>query len=184
MVAVRWYLRYGLSYRDVEELLAERGIAVDHVTVYRWVQRFTPLLLDAARPCRHAPGIDGSLTKRIPRLPGGGSTFTVRSTSSGRSLTYWARAIVKTCGWGLLDESLGESFGVECPDGVVDGLSVGEVDPALGEGGGDLFGWTPGGVVVERGAELGQVSVDRVEYGGDPARVDAALGEGKGDPAA
>jgi IS6 family transposase len=56
MVAVRWYLRYGLSYRDVEELLAERGIAVDHVTVYRWVQRFTPLLLDAARPCRHAPG--------------------------------------------------------------------------------------------------------------------------------
>lgn len=47
LVAVRWYLRYGLSYRDVEELLAERGIAVDHVTVYRWVQRFTPLLIDA-----------------------------------------------------------------------------------------------------------------------------------------
>jgi IS6 family transposase len=45
-----------LSYRDVEELLAERGIAVDRVSVYRWVQRFTPLLIDAARPCRHAPG--------------------------------------------------------------------------------------------------------------------------------
>jgi IS6 family transposase len=56
VVAVRWYLRYGLSYRDVEELLAERGIEVDHVTIYRWVQRFTPLLVDAARPCRHAPG--------------------------------------------------------------------------------------------------------------------------------
>ena len=55
-VAVRWYLRYGLSYRDVEELLAERGIEVDHVTIYRWVHRFTPLLIDAARPCRHAPG--------------------------------------------------------------------------------------------------------------------------------
>ena len=41
-VAVRWYLRYGLSYRDVEELLAERGVTVDHVTIYRWVQRFTP----------------------------------------------------------------------------------------------------------------------------------------------
>jgi len=37
-IAVRWYLRYGLSYRDVEELLAERGVIVDHVTVYRWVQ--------------------------------------------------------------------------------------------------------------------------------------------------
>ena len=44
MVAIRWYLRYALSYRDVEELLAERGIEVDHVTVFRWVQRFTPLL--------------------------------------------------------------------------------------------------------------------------------------------
>jgi IS6 family transposase len=54
--AVRWYLRYGLSYRDLEELLAERGIEVDHVTLYRWVQRFTPLLIDAARPCRHAAG--------------------------------------------------------------------------------------------------------------------------------
>jgi transposase, IS6 family len=40
----------------VEELLAEPGIEVDHVTIYRWVQRFTPLLIDAARPCRHACG--------------------------------------------------------------------------------------------------------------------------------
>jgi len=53
---VRWYLRFGLSYRDLEELLAERGIAVDHVTLYRWVQRFTPLIVDAARPCRNAVG--------------------------------------------------------------------------------------------------------------------------------
>jgi transposase-like protein len=56
LLAVRWYLRFGLSYRDVEELLAERGIDVDHVSVYRWVQRFTPLLAEASRPCRHALG--------------------------------------------------------------------------------------------------------------------------------
>jgi transposase-like protein len=56
VLAVRWYLRLGLSYRDVEELLAERGIEVDHVTVYRWVVRFTPLLAEAARPCRHLVG--------------------------------------------------------------------------------------------------------------------------------
>jgi len=54
LLAVRWYLRYGLSYRDVEELLAERGIEVDHVTIYRWVQRLTPMLSDAAQPCRHS----------------------------------------------------------------------------------------------------------------------------------
>jgi transposase-like protein len=56
VLAVRWYLRFGLSYRDVEELLVERGVEVDHVTVYRWVLRFTPLLTEAARPCRHAVG--------------------------------------------------------------------------------------------------------------------------------
>jgi transposase-like protein len=56
VVAVRWYLRFNLSYRDVEELLVERGVEVDHLTVYRWVQRFTPLLADAARFCRHSPG--------------------------------------------------------------------------------------------------------------------------------
>jgi transposase, IS6 family len=51
-LAVRGYLRYGLSYRDVEELLAERGVQVDHVTVYRWVQRFTALFADAGGPLR------------------------------------------------------------------------------------------------------------------------------------
>ena len=56
MLAVRWYLRFGLSYRDVEELLVERGVEVDHVTIYRWVLRFTPLLVEATRPCRHAVG--------------------------------------------------------------------------------------------------------------------------------
>ena len=56
VLAVRWYLRFALSYRDVEEVLADRGIDVDHVTIYRWTQRFTPLLAEAARPCRHAVG--------------------------------------------------------------------------------------------------------------------------------
>ena len=56
VLAVRWYLRFALSYRAVEELPAERGVEVDHLTIYRWVQRFTPLLAEAARPCRHAVG--------------------------------------------------------------------------------------------------------------------------------
>jgi transposase-like protein len=56
LLAVRWYLRYGLFYRDLEEILAERGVVVDHVTLYRWVQRFTPLIVEAARPCRHTVG--------------------------------------------------------------------------------------------------------------------------------
>ena len=42
LLAVGWYLRFSLSYRDVEELLAERGVHADHVTLWRWVQRYAP----------------------------------------------------------------------------------------------------------------------------------------------
>jgi len=42
LMAVGWYLRFSLSYRDVEELLAERGLHADHVTVWHWVQRYAP----------------------------------------------------------------------------------------------------------------------------------------------
>ena len=84
VLAVRWYLRFGLSYRDVEELLTERGIKGDHVTVYRWVQRFTPLA-EAARPCRHAVGdrwwVDETYVKvAVEVVP----WPTARSTSSAR----------------------------------------------------------------------------------------------------
>src|SRR5260221_11068292 len=44
LLAVGWYLRFSLSYRDVEELLAERGLHADHVTGWRWVQRYAPEL--------------------------------------------------------------------------------------------------------------------------------------------
>ena len=40
--AVRWYCRYAVSYRDLEAMMTERGVAVDHSTIYRWVQRFAP----------------------------------------------------------------------------------------------------------------------------------------------
>jgi transposase-like protein len=59
-----------LSYRDIEELLAERGVEVDHVTIYRWVLRFTPLLADAARPCRHAVGDRWQVDETYVRVAG------------------------------------------------------------------------------------------------------------------
>jgi len=84
LLAVRWYLRYGLSYRDLEELLAERAIEVDHVTLYRWVQRFTPLLIDAARPVRHLAGDRWFVDETYVKSPGSGPTSTGRSTSMAR----------------------------------------------------------------------------------------------------
>jgi transposase, IS6 family len=50
LCGVRWYLRYALSYRDVEELILERGLRVDHTTVFRWVQRYAPELDKRSRP--------------------------------------------------------------------------------------------------------------------------------------
>lgn len=44
LLCVRWYLRYSLSYRDVEEIMTERGLPIDHTTIYRWVQRYAPIL--------------------------------------------------------------------------------------------------------------------------------------------
>jgi transposase-like protein len=70
VLALRWYLRYSLSYRDVEELLAERGVEVDHVTIYRWVVRFTPLLADAARPCRYVVGDQWYVDETYVRVGG------------------------------------------------------------------------------------------------------------------
>jgi putative transposase len=51
-MAVRWYLAYSLSYRQVEDLLAERGIFVDHTTIHRWVVEYSPLLLKKFHKCK------------------------------------------------------------------------------------------------------------------------------------
>ena len=50
ILCVRWYLRYALSYRDLEEMMAERGLSIAHTTIYRWVQRFSPELENRIRP--------------------------------------------------------------------------------------------------------------------------------------
>jgi len=49
LICVRWYLAYPLSYRNLEEMMAERGAEVDHSNIYRWVQKFTPQLEAAFR---------------------------------------------------------------------------------------------------------------------------------------
>ena len=42
LICVRWYCKYGISYRDLAEMMQERGVAVDHMTIFRWVQRYAP----------------------------------------------------------------------------------------------------------------------------------------------
>jgi len=50
LICTRWYLRYALSYRDIEELMTERGLSVDHTTIYRWFQEYAPELDKRSRP--------------------------------------------------------------------------------------------------------------------------------------
>jgi transposase-like protein len=57
ILCVRWYLRYSLSYRDLEEMMVERGLLVDHVTIWRWVQHYAPILNQRLRrEVRHPNG--------------------------------------------------------------------------------------------------------------------------------
>lgn len=50
LTCVRWYLRYALSYRDLEEMMTERGLSVDHSTIFRWVQRYSPEIDKRCQP--------------------------------------------------------------------------------------------------------------------------------------
>src|ERR1700674_4708347 len=99
LLAVGWYLRFSLSYRDVEELLAERGLHADHVTVWRWVQRYAPemerRLRSRLKPTNDSWRVDfdlhsgerqlalplpgGGFFRRDPRLPSLGQTGRGRS---------------------------------------------------------------------------------------------------------
>jgi transposase-like protein len=79
---VRWYCKYGISYRDLEEMMQERGVEVDHVTLYRWVIKYAP---DIEKRLRwfSQPGL--SLVGRLMRLMSKskviGNTFIERSTA-------------------------------------------------------------------------------------------------------
>ncbi|MDP9316690.1 MAG: IS6 family transposase [Chloroflexota bacterium] len=69
-LAVRWHVRYRLSYADVVEWFAERGLVVDRSTVYRWVQRFLPLFGKAARAHRRPVGTTWRVAETYARLNG------------------------------------------------------------------------------------------------------------------
>ena len=55
--AVFFYVRYAVSYRDLEEILAERGVAVDHATLNRWVVKYSPLIAANAQTRKRPTGV-------------------------------------------------------------------------------------------------------------------------------
>ena len=65
-VAVGYYLRYALSYRDISEILRERGVNVHHSTVYRWVQEYAPILYQIWKKKHKKLITNGVLMRRLP----------------------------------------------------------------------------------------------------------------------
>jgi hypothetical protein len=97
--AVRWYLRYGLSYWDVEELLADRSVAVDHVTIYRRVRRFTPeFARELGAPIIMSDFFTMGFT-RTPRCPRGAGTTACCRTATG-PCTRWPTGSATTVSTG------------------------------------------------------------------------------------
>ena len=68
ILCVRWYLRYSLSYRDLEEMMMERGLLVDHVTIWRWVQRYAPILNHRLRRERRHPNRSSRVDETYVRV--------------------------------------------------------------------------------------------------------------------
>ena len=81
--AVRWYCRYGVSYRDLEEMMTERGVPVDHTTIYRWVQKYAPELDKQTRWYRQVPDWQASSWRVVRPISGSAAGG---ATSIGRSL--------------------------------------------------------------------------------------------------
>ena len=90
-MAVGWYLRFSLSYRDVEELVAERGLSVDHVTVWRWVQRYAPELDRRLRKRLKATNDSWRVDETYVRVKGKWCTCTGPWTRPVRRSTFFSR---------------------------------------------------------------------------------------------
>jgi hypothetical protein len=82
LVCVRWYCKYRITYRDLAEMMQERGVEVDSSTIFRWVQRYEPELEKRIRWYQRLPlEPPGEWTKPMSRSVDSGSTCSAPSTS-------------------------------------------------------------------------------------------------------
>jgi hypothetical protein len=94
LCTVRWYLRYSLSYRDVQELLIERGLDVAPTTIWRWVQRYAPELNERTRPHLKRPTSPGGWMRLMCGSKAVGSACVARSIPQELRSTFSCRRFV------------------------------------------------------------------------------------------
>ena len=86
LICTRWYLRYALSYRDIEEMMTERGLSVDHTTIYRWVQEYAPELDKRSRPYLKQTNDSWRVDETMSRSKGSGCISTEPSIPPAKPL--------------------------------------------------------------------------------------------------
>src|ERR1700688_4348226 len=103
VLCVRWYLRYSLSYRDLEELMAERGLSLDHSTAARWVLRYAPELSKRIRRHLRRPGGSWRVDETYVRVAGRWTYLYRALDSEGNTKPQPVSRIAGTCiAWNIL----------------------------------------------------------------------------------
>ena len=88
LLCVRWYLRYSLSYRDLEEMMAERGLSIDHVTIWRWVQRYAPVLNQRIRRELRRPNRSWRVDETYVKVAGNWAYLYRAVDSTGETIEF------------------------------------------------------------------------------------------------
>jgi transposase-like protein len=114
VLCVRWYLRYPLSYRDLEEMMAERGLTVDHSTIARWVLRYAPVLNERIRAKMRNPNRSWRVDETYIRI-GGQWTYLYRAIdSAGNTIDFllspYRDAVAAK---GFLQLAIGQAGGIQ-----------------------------------------------------------------------
>src|SRR5581483_2236974 len=88
LTCVRWYVRFALSFRDLEEMMAERNVSADHITIWRWVQRYAPELKRRCRPELRQTNRSWRVDETYLRVGGNGCTFIEPSIPNGDTIDF------------------------------------------------------------------------------------------------
>ena len=106
ILCVRWYLRYSLTYRDLEEMMAERGLSVDHGTIWRWVQHYAPILNQRLRPELRHPNRSWRVDESYVRVAGKWAYLYRAVDSAGDTIEF-------TVGYGSNSDFQGDATGLD-----------------------------------------------------------------------
>jgi transposase-like protein len=88
LLCVRWYLRYSLTYRDLEELMAERNLSIDYVTIWRWVQRYAPVLNQRLRREMRRPNGSWRVDETYVKVAGSWAYLYRAVDSAGETIEF------------------------------------------------------------------------------------------------